>query len=254
MASTALSPPGKPPTVVRLDPLTGHDEAFFAQGSAAPDVVALIARIAHGPDGAALDLPAFGASEVDRLVAALYTSLYGDQAECRLRCRSCGDDYEFTLALSALIATQDAERPSPPEDGWWRLDEGCEVRAPMLADLADAPDPAALAARLSRGPACDPEAIAAFLDRAAPLLSVDLAAACPHCGQTESLRFDLAAYLAARLSSEKPFLIRETHLIAARYGWSHSEIMALTREDRRAYAGLVEAERAAAQRGQRRLA
>lgn len=254
MATFALSPPGKPPVTVRLEPLTGRDEARFVPGSGMADVVALIGRLARRMDGAVLDIEALGASEADRLAASLYTEIYGDRAECRLSCRGCGQAYEFTLALSDLIAAQDADRPPPPDEGWWRLDEGCEVRAPTLADLADAPTPAALAERLSRGPACDPENIAAFLDRAAPLLSVDLDAACPHCARAETVRFDLSAYLAARLAQERPFLIRETHLIASRYGWTHAEIMALPRADRRAYAGLIEAERAAAQRARRRLA
>ena len=90
-----------------------------------------------------------------------------------------------------------------------------------------------------------------FLERAAPVMSFDLDAPCPHCNAAELVRFDLARYLAVRLAAERPFLLRETHLIASRYGWSHGEIMALSRTDRRAYAGLIEAERASAQRPRR---
>ena len=70
-------------------------------------------------------------SDIDRLLAALYDTLYGDRAECRARCRACGDRYEFTLSLGELVAQQDAERPgAPDEDGAWTLPDGRRVRAP----------------------------------------------------------------------------------------------------------------------------
>jgi hypothetical protein len=239
----------------RFDPLTGAEETVFGPGGGAAEVLWLVGRLARAPDGARLDMTALGASEADRLSAALYAAIYGDRAECRLRCRGCDEGYEFALALSDLIAAQDADRPGPPDaEGWWRLDAEREVRAPTLADLKACPDPEALAARLTRGPAGDPGPVAEFLERAAPLMSVDLQTACPHCGAEESVRFDLAVYFAARLAGERPFLVRETHLIAGRYGWSHAEIMALPRDERRTYAGLIENERGASLRSARRQA
>jgi hypothetical protein len=85
-------------------------------------------------------------------------------------------------------------------------------------------------------------------------MAFDVAAPCPRCRADNETRFGLAAFLAARLAAERPFLVRETHLIASRYGWGHAEIMALSRVDRRAYATLVEGERSAGLRGVRRSA
>ena len=59
------------------------------------------------------------------------------------------------------------------------------------------------------------------------------------------LRFDVVRYTLESLAAERPLLIRETHLIASRYGWGHDTIMSLTRADRRAYAALVLGERTA---------
>ena len=92
-------------------------------------------------------------------------------------------------------------------------------------------------------PSQDQDLVTTFLEKAAPVLSLDLNAPCPHCGKDQTARFDLARYFARRLAAERTFLIREAHLIASGYGWSHGEIMSLTRSDRRAFAGLIETER-----------
>lgn len=248
-----LARPGAAPLRVRLLAMTGRDE-LAVSGSDETCAMALLGRLARDHSGTAVDLQRLGVSEADRLLAALYDELYGDDAECRMRCTGCGDGYEFVLTLSELIAAQDAARPeSPGPDGAWNLPDGRRLRGPLLADLTAAGGPEGLAARLivEGDPYRDPEAVAEFLERAAPVLSLDLDASCPHCGAAEVVRFDLARYLAARIAGERPFLVRETHLIASRYGWSHREIMALTRADRRAYAGLIEAERASSYRARR---
>ncbi|MGZ8361790.1 MAG: hypothetical protein ACXWUX_14825 [Allosphingosinicella sp.] len=238
-----------------LAPVTGADEAAVADGGAHA-ALALLRRIARDADGAPLRVEALTVSAADRLLAAVYRDLYDNQAECRLDCGACGQAYQFTLDLAEVIAVQDGERPDPPDDdGAWALPDGRRVRAPTLADIAAAPGPQALVARLlvAGEPATDETGLQAFLERAAPVLSLDLDSDCPHCGAHEAVRFDLACYLGARLAGEHAFLVREAHLIAGRYGWSLGEIYSLSRRDRRAYAGLIEAERASGQRAARRL-
>ena len=145
-------------------------------------------------------------------------------------------------ALAESHATQ-IERASSLKRAKQLFDEGVGNQA----DLDAARTAAELLARLVvEGEASDTGAeVTRFLERAAPVLDLELDAACPECGSAGTPRFDLATFLAARLAAERPFLVRETHWIASRYGWSHDEIMSLPREDRRAYAGLVEAERSA---------
>lgn len=243
MHSVDLNPPGETPIALSLRPLTGADElALPGTGSAA--ALALLGRLAE-----AADFPALTVSQSDRALAAVYRMLYGAQAECRAACESCGERYEFTLDLPQIIADQDADRPGPPDaDGAWTLPGGARVRAPKHADLAG--DPATLAARLTLEGEASAGQVGAFLENAAPVLTLDLAARCPECGEPAQVRFDLATYLTRRLAAEQPFLVRETHLIASRYGWSHAGIMGLTRDDRRTFAGLIEAERARLSRRQ----
>jgi len=233
-----------------MRPLCGVDELHLQSPTAAA-AIALLSRLVQQPDGSALPLAELSVSQLDRLLAALYAELYGHQAECRVRCGGCGEPYEFNLDLAALQSAQDSARPPACDaEGAWQIDPDIRIRAPKLGDLELARTPSQLLQRLLlSGSAEGREAeLLEFLERAAPLLSLDLSAPCPHCGRAQSVRFDLARYLAQRLHGERPFLLRETHLLASRYGWSHAEIMALTRDDRRAYARLIESERAGALR------
>jgi len=243
MHAVELNPPGDRPGLIVLRPLTGADEMALAVAPATPALV-LLERLGEG-----LNLAELSLSQTDRALAGIYFMLYGTQAECRVICESCGEKFEFNLDLAQIIRDQDAERPALPDgDGLWRLPGGAAVRAPTQSDLTG--DPQSLAARLTVEGEADAGEVDAFLESASPVLTLDMDASCPDCGSSAQMRFDMASYLTRRLAAEHPFLVRETHLIASRYGWSHNEIMALIRDDRRAYAGLIEAERARLSRRQ----
>lgn len=235
LCAVDLNAPGDPPMRLQLRPLTGADELGLS-GTGQGPAMDLLARLS-GVDVAALTI-----SQIDRGLAGIHSMLYGDSADCRASCIHCGESFGFTLSLAQVIAAQDAERPGPADaDGTWTLPGGARVRAPRPADVAG--DPQAVATAITVAGPVDVEAIGAFLETAAPLLTFDIQADCPCCSASADLRFDLASYLTRRLALERPLLIREAHLIASGYRWSHSEITGLSRDDRRAFAGVIEAER-----------
>ncbi len=258
---------GGPRLRVGLRALTGADELSLT--SAEPEaLLALLSRLCSGSGETRL-LEELSLAQIDRLFAKLYRDLYSERAECHVRCTGCGQSYEFTLDLGQVQRQQDAEHPGPADASGWLLADGRRLRAPRLADLREAGSAERLLDRLLEEPAPPPHSgadpvnttaaktamssiarteLAEFLERAAPVLTLDLAAPCPHCARANTVRFDLPRYLGQRVLAERPFLIRESHLLASRYGWSHAEIMALTREDRRTYARLIESERAGALR------
>lgn len=243
MPTVDLNASGDRPLLLKLRPLTGADELTLTGIGIVP-ALALLKRLAVETEVTALTV-----CQADRALAQIYLMLYGPLAECRASCQLCDENYEFNLDLAQIIASQDSERPASSDiEGVWTLPGGTRVRAPTHADLAD--DPATLAARLILEGEASAEEIGSFLETASPVLTIDVDAQCPNCKAAGQLRFDLSTYLTRRLNAEHPFLVRETHLIASRYGWSHSEIMALTRDDRRAYAGLIETERARLSRRQ----
>lgn len=249
--TTAHARPALGPQSIHLAPLRGAEEAVFAPGAGADTTMALVRALARDAQGRPVALDQLTVTEADRLVLRLYLAVYGEGAECRMQCRACDEPSEFTVDLLDIARTQDQTAPPLPDgDTHWTLPDGTRVRPPRLADLMAGDS---LIERIAEGSA-EAEEIEAWLDTAAPVMGFDILAPCPHCGETNDIRFDLAAFFAARLAGERSFLIRETHLLASRYGWSHGEILALSRADRRAYATLIEGERAAGLRAARRSA
>lgn len=244
--AVTVAVPSLPPVHAVLRRITGADEAALAPGRPG-EPARLLAALARAGDGAPLELAALPVTVHDRLLAEVYRREVGDTASCRASCAACAKPFEFDLVLPDLLAAQDRDAAGcepPGADGRWRLAR-LRVRPPTLADAARGP-------QAVPGVLCDPAAdadtlaaVAAFLERACPLLALDLDAACPHCGAAQCLAFDLPRFLLRTIANDRPFLVRETHLIAARYGWSHADIMALPRDDRRAYAALIESERGA---------
>ena len=231
--------------------LTGADEFLLNQGE--PRAATLLLRRLLGD---AADVEALSIAEHDRLLAAVFEGLYGDQVEARTHCTVCAQPLEISLSLTALAAAPpDVEiaLAGPDGDGAFTLPDGRRIRRPTVAELEAAASRGDLAALrracvITGDPEADPETLDAALEAAAPALTRDLAATCPHCAAAQPVRFDLAAFLVASLARERPFLLREMHLLARAYGWSLAEILSLGRDDRRALARLCEAERAAARR------
>lgn len=232
---------------VRVAALDGTCELLAepADPRSAQAIVQALAR--DRQPGWLADLPV---SLFDRLCAEIYTAEFSSRVECRSDCSECAEPFDFRFELSELLHHQDREAAAlgltPDEEGYWHLDGGLVLRPPTMADLETHADEARLTADLVREGDPADERIDRTLEAGAPLLTLPVATECPHCGAAQQVGFDMARHLVASVAAERPFLIRETHLIAARYGWSHESIMALPRKDRRAYAALIESERSAA--------
>lgn len=247
--AVTVAVPTLAPVRAVLRRIAGADEATLAPERPA-EPTRLLAALARAHDGGLLDLALLPVALHDRLLAEVYRTEVGASATCRAGCGECGKPFEFELLLADLLAAQDQEAEAcvpAGDDGRWGV-AGVRVRAPTLADAAHGPSACLAALCEGRLDEAVQAQVTAFLERACPLLALELDAACPHCGAAQRLGFDLPRFLVRTIANERPFLVRETHLIAARYGWSHAEIMALPREDRRAYAGLIESERSAALR------
>jgi hypothetical protein len=82
-------------------------------------------------------------------------------------------------------------------------------------------------------------AAAAKLSAADPQADVELALACPHCDHTWNAVFDIAEFFWTELQCYARRILREVHELAAAYGWSEGEILALTPARRAGYLELV---------------
>ena len=231
-----------------LKALDGHAE--LASDPADPGAVhRLLGRILLESTGTAVEVPDLLVAWRDRVFAALFEREFGGRVESRARCTACGEEYEFGFALADIMASQEAAAAATglvvEPSGRFVLDDGAWVRPPTIGDLMEHDDPEALSMALC-GATTSRERVEGVLDGGAPLLALDLATTCAECQTDQALRFDVVCYFLESLAAERPLLVRETHLIASRYGWGHDTIMDLTRGDRRSYAGLILAERGAA--------
>lgn len=262
MLLVRLSPGLRGGKWARLRPLCGHDETF-AGGVSSVDGAALLDRLlvetpgtTVGP-GRAMDL---AVSDCDRLSAALYLKYFGKQIEGTMPCGACGEPFEVSFSLPELLARLERgagpNAAGPDEDGIYTLSDGRRFRLPTAGDqlsvlgLETDKGTSALLERcvVSGDPRDNPELLLKAMDEVGPVLDLDMDAACPGCGASESVRFDIQTYLIRMLDFEKRFLVREIHLIAVAYGWGYEQILSLTREDRRAFVGLIQTEREARRR------
>jgi hypothetical protein len=242
--------------------LCGHDEAFI-HGTGAVESIALLDRLlveapgtSVGP-GKAKDL---AVCDCDRVFAAIYLQYFGERIEGTAPCRDCQEPFESSFSLRDLMASLEdgaaAIAMGPDEEGVYTLPDGRRFRLPTAGDQysvigLDAEQ--AVAALLERcvvegDPMESIESVEAAMDRVSAVLDHDLEVVCPQCGALQSVRFDIQTYLWQLLAYEKRFLTHEVHLIAMAYGWGYEEILSLTREDRRAFVRLIEADHAAPRR------
>lgn len=230
-----------------LKDLDGHAELLVDPDD--PEVVPrLLGRLLAEPSGGEVDVAELLCVWRDRVFAAVFERELAGRVDSQAVCGACGEEYAFGFDLTSVLRSQDeaaaATGLSPNEAGRLSVDEDGWVRPPTVGDLASYADPDALAAALCGGTL--PRArVEAVLEEAAPLLALDLDTRCASCDEPQVLRFDVVRYTLESLVAERPLLIRETHLVASRYGWGHDTIMSLTRADRRAYAALVLGERTA---------
>lgn len=238
------------PLAIRLREPRGRDE-LGVEGIDTRSALELIDRLAEGDGAAAAGLCA---ADRDALLAALYRLLWGDRVLSTLTCEGCGSPFDLSFDLSALQHQLYAGVTEWPVTGERRV-TAADGRTRLLPSGAEELSVAALRleaglaelAALCGGDPAGIESLSADLEAAAPILDLDLDAACPECGHAQLARFDLQSFLLQRLLGERGLLLREVHALAAVYGWSLEEILGLPRSTRRAFAQLIdEARRPAA--------
>lgn len=186
----------------------------------------------------------------------LHDRLFGSRIDCTTACAACGGIMDVSFD-SADVRVPEAPRPEPLE-----LDlEGfaLTVRLPDSRDLAaieNARDPEqawrALVGRCiltcRRGgedvPVDDlPDGVLEAVDAAAgeadPQADVVLSLACPDCAAQALVPFDIARQAWARLEHWALAMLAAVDALAARYGWSEAEILALGARRRQHYLDLA---------------
>jgi hypothetical protein len=223
------------PGFLRLNPPTGNDELAVA-GVDTRAAVQLLDRLVEP----ATETGALAAADRDRLLAALYRCLWGDQVTASHDCAACGSPYDLEFRLSALEASLSASREPAVAVGPRAIRDADDIvfQLPDAAaeDAAAAGGPAGLAAMAAAIADLPVDVLAGRLDVLAPIIDVDLAASCAECGHGASLRFDLQSFALQRLLDERERLLADVDVIARAYGWSLEAILGLERSLRQGFA------------------
>lgn len=210
------------------------ERALFRLG-ADPD--RLMPRVlVPGEDGlTAENLPDLPLIDYELMLAHLYAGTFGETIGQNVDCSDCGKKFSVEFSLPAWVG-QVRGAVAPDEGGAF---EGAPYALPTRAILKTvARDPGALARRLWQGEtALAPERMAAFeaqVAKACPILTDDIEAPCPRCGEVVRKRFVLRSHLASRLRVRLQALLSDIHVLASSYHWSAADILGLPRQTRTA--------------------
>jgi len=193
--------------------------------------------LAGGADVAELPL-----GRRDARLLRLFRALRGPVLDALAECPACGTTLELRFAIDDLLAGSGGAAAE------FEL-AGVRARCPTTADLmavagadslADAR--AALIARCVVAPRvledAELERVAQELERLDPLADVRVDVGCGECGHRWTALLDVPALVWTQVESAARRLLREVDALAARYGWSEAEILALSERRRHAYLDL----------------
>ncbi len=227
--------------------------AVWERGQGQPPVrKALLLLEAAAPDEPPEALAALPVGQRDARLLRLRAWTLGARLDSLAACPRCGEPLEFAFEADDLLAMPAAE---PPATLSLRSD-GYEVafRLPNSLDLAHAGDGGerALLERClvqvrRRGqdvPAArlPDDVAAAVIDAMAeadPQAEVRLALSCPACGHAWQSTFDIVSYFWKEIEAWAERLLYDVHRLAAAYGWTEADILAMSAWRRQRYLNLI---------------
>jgi hypothetical protein len=187
---------------------------------------------------------------------SLRRALFGPQLESLTPCPSCGEQLELTVNVDELTVAADAD----PAETYTATADGCNVsfRLPTTADLLSVHGGDLAAARLlllercvvaaeaageGVAPADLPDAVVATVSErmreADPQAEIELDLHCPGCAHRWREPLDIGSFLWAELDVWARRLLQDVAVLATAYGWTESDVVALSPMRRQAYLELA---------------
>jgi hypothetical protein len=256
---------------VRLRPWCGQDEAVLLEDLAGATPVvratALLARCLAGDGTAAGADPTLARSlslgDREALLLHLRRITLGDRLSCVLACPACGARLDLDLRAADLVLPPydheglEHEARLPLGDGTlcvrFRLPNGGdqEIAASLVSEDGETAALRLLVARCVRSIVADgggrldelPSDLVPLLSEVMaerdPQAEIRLHAACPECRHSFAVPFDSTRYVQEEMAQGADALFREVHALASHYHWSETDILTMTRRQRRRYLSLI---------------
>lgn len=221
---------------LRLHPL---DQGLVALGAAVPDES--YESLADWPIG-----------RRNRALARLGLGCFGPNPGAWTSCTQCGDVLEVEVDFRNLAK---GAMENGSVEGEPILVKGRAFRLPTSRDLAlaaEETDPRSAAVRLVASCAMeagnmslwsdeDLEEVGEEMALADPMAEISFQFRCPACGNEGNAALDIANFIWEEIAARAKRLIFEIHRLASAYGWTESEILALSEQRRALYMEMVQA-------------
>jgi hypothetical protein len=198
------------------------------------------------PVPAIADLPL---GEVNASLLEVRAASFGDRIQAHVDCGHCGARLGLTVAVHDLL------RPGAGSASREVAAGGVRCRPPCLRDLAAVArerDPARAVRQLLErcliGTAGDDAAgladaalreIEDALEEADPNADLAFDVRCDACGRSGTAQLDAGELLWDDIEARARALFCDVHVLAGAYGWTESEILALSPERRASYVSMV---------------
>lgn len=244
---------------------TGADDLLMLES---PDdaslAVALAERLARPiEDETACDWSGLTVTDLDVLILRLRQAIFGDRVLADVPCSNsaCGKRIDISFGIDQYIAHHIPAHPvssgkgwrAEPSDeaGWFCLTATSDsvIEGEVLFRLPTAADQLAVAAltnavnelvrrciRPADVPARQRRRVEAAMEAMAPSLSRNLLGVCPECQSKVTVFFDARRYCLRELRDGAGFVYRDIDVLARRYHWAETDILALSRIRRSNYA------------------
>ena len=241
---------------IYLRDLRGVDELDITS-SKSEDAIRLINRLLSKRSGFTENLDQAGLlpiAERDYVLVGIYQRIFGNLIESSIRCQKCNEPFDIDFQLSELVRHLWSGQK---EFADWNLNDGTfnngnklHFRLPTGEDecaVLHLPPEAAkreLLRRclLSSNATKSLPKLEEILTKVAPLVETNLNCICPECKASQEIFFSIQNFLLTALLNERKQILREIHLIAMAYKWSHNEIVNLPRSIRKTYVKFIEKE------------
>jgi hypothetical protein len=199
------------------------------------------------PDVAPDQLARLPLGTVNEGLLRLRRALFGPRLQARVVCEHCGESLELVLDVADLL-------PAAPLAAATELQlEGLRLRLPDSTDLAAVTSAASVQAAadqlldrccLERPTGAElsthlRERAEAWLETADPLADLRLQLNCDACGHVWPAALDPATWLWDEVQRAARNLLEQVHVLARAYGWTESQVLALSPQRRAVYLEMV---------------
>lgn len=187
----------------------------------------------------------------DAYLLKLYEQLFGSTLELEVVCPGCKESLEVTATVDQLLVAEVPAEPVPNRQYYpVRLgDRELDIRLPTSRDLAGVVDLEAEAARRrlvetccrDPGPLSDAEVqeFAAAVASLDPQADVRFNLRCDACEKEWVADLDISTVLWVELERGVERMLQEVALLARTYGWSETQILAMSHSRRAHYVALA---------------